>query len=82
MTPVAFKGANIIMGAQQAQDYEPLPAHKSPEGVITTCWLPSDAERKALAEGAPIFLMIHTFNHPLQPVLLQVGENSDQQPGT
>jgi hypothetical protein len=45
------------------------------DGFMISGWLPTDAERKRLAEGAPLFLHIQGRAHPV--VSLTVGSTSD-----
>lgn len=37
MTPIKFKGQNIVFGANQPE-YQPLPALKLHDGQVITCW--------------------------------------------
>ena len=39
---------------------------------MVSVWHPTPAEAKAIAEGAPIYLVIHGFSHP--PVCLLAGK--------
>ena len=48
------------------------------DGFMISGWLPNDAERKRVAEGAPIFLHIQGVTHPV--VAMSVGKASDIQP--
>lgn len=64
--------------AKDQPEYNPLPVLRSEgsrrrDGVLLSRWQFTDAEREAIAAGADIFLYCWTFNHPLQPVLLEVG---------
>jgi hypothetical protein len=36
--------------------------------------LAPDAEREAVANGADVFLSVWTFNRPLQPLRIEIGE--------
>jgi len=75
VTPVLadeFQPDEVLLGADQPQ-YSPLPALRSQGGVIMSRWTLSDAERKAVAEGADIYLSVLTFNMPPQPVYLEAG---------
>ena len=48
------------------------------DGFMISGWMPSDAERKRIADGAPIFLHIQGFSHPV--VGMTVGKASDVVP--
>jgi len=68
MKPVKFKGHNIVF-AENQPEYLPLPAFKSDEGVVVTCWELTFKERvKAFLTGRFYFQQL-TFNSPLQPQL-------------
>lgn len=47
------------------------------DGFMISGWMPTDAERKRIAEGAAIFLHIQGVSHPV--VSLTVGEAKDIQ---
>lgn len=70
---VEFQHREVVYGAGQAE-YRPLFAHRSPAGVVLSRWTLTDSEREAVAAGADVFLFIHTFNHTLQPVCVEIGE--------
>jgi hypothetical protein len=74
MDPVNFEGANVVFAKDQPE-YRPLPACKCPgaEGRVYSVWKPTDEERKQIADGANIGLMLMTFNQPLQPQLVFVS---------
>lgn len=69
MEPILFEGANVIMGKDQPE-YLPLPAYKTPDGTVTTCWKLTPEELKQVQETGVIWLSTLTFNQPLQPILL------------
>ena len=72
MKPIKFKGCNSLYAKDQPE-YRPLPAHKSLEGIVTSCWSLSILERvKALLFGR-VYIQNLTFNQPLQPQLLSVS---------
>lgn len=72
--PHTGEGEPIVMARDQPQ-YIPLPARRTEEGVLTTEWQLDDLERMRVARGGRVRLVIHTFNHPLQPVRLEVTED-------
>jgi hypothetical protein len=72
MKPVKFKSQNIVMGENQSE-YLPLPAHRSEDGIVTSCWELDDEEIAAIIKSKRIRLEQHTFNQSaLQPVKLSV----------
>jgi hypothetical protein len=78
MTPVTFKGQNIVFGENQAE-YQPLPALKvpnDPQGSVITCWELSPEEIEEVKLTGKIYLNQLTFNQALQPVLI-VADLSD-----
>ena len=66
MKPIGFKQQNCIY-AEHQQEYLPLPAHKSEEGIVTTCWKLSLVERITLLITGRFWGQFMTFNKPLQP---------------
>jgi hypothetical protein len=62
-----------VVYAENQTAYRPLPALRTPRGLVLTQWMPTDAERALIAAGAPLTLCILTFNAPLQPLMLDVG---------
>ena len=76
MKPVEFKGANIVFGANQ-KEYQPLPALRTPDGQVITCWKFTDEEIERLVKNKCIYLQQLTFNNPLQPILpiIELGDD-------
>jgi len=72
LTP-EFQDLEIIYAKNQPE-YVPLPVLKRSDGVVLSRWKLTDQERAAIASGADIFLFNWTFNQPLQPVAIEVGE--------
>ncbi len=74
MKPVAFKQANIVIGANQKQ-YIPLPAYRkkdSPIGEVVSCWQLSFKEWFKVLWTGRIYVTLWTFNNPLQPQRVHV----------
>ncbi len=67
MKPCSFSGQNVVFAKDQPQ-YQPLPAHVSESGTVTTCWKLSVVERVAVFVFGRIWWTQLTFNRPLQPV--------------
>ena len=68
MTPVAFPGHNVTFAKDQPE-YLPLPAHRSEDGEVTSCWSLSWRERLRLLWSGRFYITLMTFNGPLQPIL-------------
>lgn len=64
----------VVMAKDQPQ-YIPLPALRHDDGRILSRWTFTDEEREAIADGADLYLTVHTFNHALQPLRPDVGEH-------
>lgn len=60
--------------AKDQPEYKPLPVIRNAKGVLLSRWKLTDQEREAVAAGADIFLSNWTFNQPLQPVRIEIGE--------
>jgi hypothetical protein len=70
--PTKFPEANCVYGAGQ-EEYLPLPAYKTPEGEVTTCWELTWRERLRVLWSGKMWWTVLTFNHPLQPQRPEVG---------
>jgi len=67
MVPIKFKGHNIVFGENQPE-FHPLPAFLDSEGTAVTCWKLEEDEIEHLKNGGGLFIVVHTFNQPLQPI--------------
>lgn len=67
MRPIEFEYSNVTYAKDQPQ-YLPLPAHRSEDGCVTTCWQLTWRERFKVLFGGNLFLSLLTFNQPLQPI--------------
>lgn len=61
--------------AKHQPEFELLPALCSPTGNVMSRWSFTPLERLAIAAGADLFLVVSTYNDPLQPLLLAVPGN-------
>lgn len=68
MTPIKFKGHNIVFGENQPE-YQPLPALRLEDGEVLSCWQISDEELELINKSKCIYLSQLTFNSNLQPIL-------------
>lgn len=69
MLPKEFKGQNVVFAKDQ-KEYLPLPAFKSKEGLVISCWGLSWKERLKVVFTGRIWVCLMTFNQPLQPLFL------------
>lgn len=67
MKIIKFKECNIVF-AENQPEYLSLPAHKSDNGRVTSCWGLSFFERLKVVLTGKIYLRVLTFNKKLQPV--------------
>ena len=65
MRAIEFPEANTIFAKNQPQ-YLQLPAHRSNDGTVTTCYKLTWRERVAILFGGELWLQLLTFNKPLQ----------------
>lgn len=72
MKPVVFTGHNALFGKDQAA-YQDLPAIKFPDGEVLTCWEMSEEEFQEFSKTKKIYVMVLTFNQPLQPLNIVVN---------
>lgn len=61
-----------ITYAKDQPEYQPLPAHRSPDGTVLTRWKLSFRERLSVLLRGDLYLFVSTYNQPLQPLMLQV----------
>ena len=69
MEAIKFKETSCIF-AENQPEYIPLPAYKTEDGEVITCWKFTFMERIRVLFFGRIYLSILTFNKPLQPVRL------------
>jgi len=66
MTPVPFSQANAIY-AKDHPEYVPLPAYRTRDGEVITCWALTWRERFRVLFSGRIWWSVLTFRQPLQP---------------
>jgi hypothetical protein len=71
MIPIKFPQQNVTFAEDQPQ-YQPLPAYRSSEGEVISCWKLSFRERLKVLFGGRLWLRQYTFRALLQPQLPQV----------
>lgn len=65
-----------IVYAKSQPEYVPLRTLVSsgPNCRVISRWTLTDEQRKAVAEGADIYLQLYTFGEPLQPIMMAVSD--------
>ena len=63
-----------VVYAKDQPEYLPLRTLKSQSGVVLSRWTLTEEQRQAIANGADVFLELHTFNKPLQPIRMAVSD--------
>lgn len=68
-----------VVYAKDQPQYLPLRALRSddPSGRVVTRWTLTDEQRKDIANGKDIFLMLLTFGQPLQPIQIAIGSGTE-----
>jgi hypothetical protein len=69
MKVVDFNESNCVF-AKDHRTYLPLPAHRTQDGKVVSCWKPTWKERLQIIFGGILWLSVLTFNGPLQPLKL------------
>lgn len=70
MKPCDFPEKNVVFAKDQ-KEYLPLPAYRSGDGRVISCWSLSWRERLVVLLRGRLWLSVLTFNQPLQPLLPQ-----------
>jgi hypothetical protein len=67
--------------AKDQPEYIPLRTlvQRDAQGGVLSRWAPTEEQRKAIAEGADIYLELLTFHTPLQPILMFVAGDGDSE---
>lgn len=67
-----------IVYAKDQHPYIPLRTlvGNSRDRRVLSRWEPTPEQRKAIADGADIYLQLLTFGQPLQPILMLVSDGS------
>lgn len=68
MKPIETEQTNVIYAKDQPE-YQPLPANKTEDGTVTSCWELTDEELLQVMATKRIYISQMTFNKPLQPIL-------------
>lgn len=77
MKAIEFPQQTHVLAKDQPK-YSPLPTHFDPDiGACISCFELDEAERRAIAEGKPLWLWQYTFGNPFQPVALTTDNPFD-----
>lgn len=76
MHPVEFPEQNCCYAKDQ-DEYRPLPAHRTADGQVISCWHLTLGERLKLLLRGRLWFSQLTFGAPLQPQLPQVNKPVD-----
>jgi hypothetical protein len=79
MRPIDFPEKNCTFAKNQPE-YLPLPAYKSPDGEVISCWGLTLKERVKVLFAGKLWLRILTFNNPLQPQRPSIDSPFSKQP--
>lgn len=74
MKAIKFPQMNCTYAKDQ-EEYKQLPAHRTTEGEVTSCWRLTGWERLKVLIFGVVYLRQLTFNNPLQPVLIMTESN-------
>ena len=66
MKPIEFPEQNVVFAKDQPE-YLPLPVHKTPDGMVISCWALTWRERFKMLLTGRMWWSVLTFNQPLQP---------------
>lgn len=66
------ESAKQVTYAEDQAEYRPLPCVRLPSGEIATRWILDEKEREVVFDNGEFYLVISTFNHPLQPLMPMV----------
>jgi hypothetical protein len=68
-----------VVYAKDQPEYLPLRTLVSAgrDTKVISRWTLTEEQRKAVAEGADIFLILFTFGQPLQPIQIAVSDGKD-----
>lgn len=70
------ENAVIKVFAKDQPEYTPLPASVDPSGLVMTEWEFSAEDLAKIVDGGRLRLWLHTFNQPLQPIIIEVVHES------
>lgn len=68
-----FPQANATLG----DDKDQVPVFKHRNGTVITCFEISDEDIKKFKEKKELWLVVETYNEPIQPVMIQMRSPFD-----
>ena len=68
MKPIEFPEQNCIYAKDQPE-YLPLPAHRTKDGIVISCWELTNEECIKVLNERKIWISVLTYNAPIQPIL-------------
>ena len=71
MAPIEFTEQNVVFAKDQPE-YLPLPAHRTEDGRVFSCWKMTLLERVIVLFTGRIWFGTMPFGQPLQPQKIQV----------
>ena len=63
-----------VVYAKDQPEYIPLPASRTPDGEVVTCWKLSWKDRLRILLGLNFYVTLLTFNIPLTPLRVSIGK--------
>lgn len=70
MKPIKFKGMNAVFAKDQPE-YIPLPAKRTVDGIVTSCWKMGFFEWLKVIFTGRVYVSQMTFNDLLQPIKVE-----------
>ena len=74
MKPTEFKEQNCVY-AENQDEYGNLPAFKTDEGIIISCWKLTFKERLGVLFRGRVWLALWSFNKPLTPSFMTTDKS-------
>jgi len=76
MKIVKFKEQNKVY-AESQDEYQNMPAHMTPNGIVTSCWKMGFKERVKVLFTGIVWVRLWTMNGSPQPQMAQVEKPDD-----
>lgn len=71
------EGSRATVIAKEQREFRDMPSVRTPFGQVITRWEPTPEERRAIFEGADIFMTVLAGKGAVQPVRMDVGPKSN-----
>ena len=69
-----------LITASGQSDVRDLPAARTPDGSVVSCWRFSDEDRANVARGGDLYVFLRANDHPIHPMSLVVEERPAPDP--